>query len=369
VYFFEGNANVFMREFEKGIVVVNATPTSRTVDLGGTFLRIRGTGQDPINDGSSVSRVTVAPYDAAILVRRANEHVSAGSGGSTGSSIGSSTDDGETDTGVSGGGSTGGGSAGSCGAPALSSSDPTTIFVWEDTCVADQWQVRTLSNSGWKTFGGSLSVVGGFSGLQGVELESHDSLSANGNEIAFVLKAGSGVDGFRFKAPGSGEICLTLDDGTSAQVRLGGGAQSASTPVNVRTGAGCGQAQSLSYGEPDYGSMSRVATYLWQDEATGRWSLRVTAGGSDQGQSFTGRVYKAAISNLKRVSLEGKDSVTQTSSTNVNYDLGVIGIWEDGFDFNAASGACVAFGGDAYIGKSMAKVTSPLNLTTLGSCN
>ncbi|MCI0559471.1 MAG: hypothetical protein MN733_13335, partial [Nitrososphaera sp.] len=69
VYLFRGNANVFYRVFEHAVVVVNATPSSRTGALGGTFRRILGTGQDPINDGSSLTSITVAPYDAAILVR------------------------------------------------------------------------------------------------------------------------------------------------------------------------------------------------------------------------------------------------------------------------------------------------------------
>ena len=69
VYLFKGNASVFQRDFENARVVVNATPTARTIDLGGTFQRILGTGQDPINDGSTIRKVTVAPYDAAILVR------------------------------------------------------------------------------------------------------------------------------------------------------------------------------------------------------------------------------------------------------------------------------------------------------------
>ncbi len=71
VYLFEGNANVFMREFENGLVVVNATPKTRTVDLGAPYLRIKGTGQDPLNDGSEVTIVTIAPHDAAILVNPA----------------------------------------------------------------------------------------------------------------------------------------------------------------------------------------------------------------------------------------------------------------------------------------------------------
>ena len=53
----------------------------------------------------------------------------------------------------------------------------------------------------------------------------------------------------------------------------------------------------------------------------------------------------------------------------MTYALNAKGNWEDGFDFNAASGACVEFSGAAYLGQSMVQVSSPLNLTTLGSCN
>jgi hypothetical protein len=68
VYLFEGNADVFRRDFDHAVVVVNATPTARTVELGGTFQRIQGT-QDPINNGAVVTAVTVAPYDSTVLVR------------------------------------------------------------------------------------------------------------------------------------------------------------------------------------------------------------------------------------------------------------------------------------------------------------
>ena len=69
VYLFKGNASIFQRDFENARVVVNATSTAKTVDLGGTFLRIKGTGQDPINNGAQVNKVTINPYDAAILIR------------------------------------------------------------------------------------------------------------------------------------------------------------------------------------------------------------------------------------------------------------------------------------------------------------
>ncbi len=69
VYLFEGNADVFRRDFEGGAVVVNATARERVVELDETMQRIRGTGQDPINNGAKITTVRIAPWDAAILVR------------------------------------------------------------------------------------------------------------------------------------------------------------------------------------------------------------------------------------------------------------------------------------------------------------
>jgi hypothetical protein len=68
VRLFVGNPNVFAREFDRALVVVNATPRAHTVYLGHTYRRIKGT-QDPINNGASVTQVTINPYDAALLVK------------------------------------------------------------------------------------------------------------------------------------------------------------------------------------------------------------------------------------------------------------------------------------------------------------
>lgn len=69
VYLFAGNADVFRRDFEHGIVVVNATPTAQTVNLGGTFRRIKGRQDSTVNNGGSVNQVTIPPHDTAILIR------------------------------------------------------------------------------------------------------------------------------------------------------------------------------------------------------------------------------------------------------------------------------------------------------------
>jgi hypothetical protein len=69
VYVFEGNTNVFRRDFQHGIAIANATPETRTVQLGSTFRRIAGTQDSAVNNGQSVTSVTLPPYDGLLLIR------------------------------------------------------------------------------------------------------------------------------------------------------------------------------------------------------------------------------------------------------------------------------------------------------------
>ncbi|MEE9342156.1 MAG: hypothetical protein V3V12_00820, partial [Gammaproteobacteria bacterium] len=99
VYLFQGNVNVFKREFDQGVVVVNGSPSSKTIDLGKAYQRILGT-QDGVNNGTATSRVTLPAYDGLILVN------APGSGGGSGG-------------GNTGGGNTGGGTTGNTPSLAL----------------------------------------------------------------------------------------------------------------------------------------------------------------------------------------------------------------------------------------------------------
>lgn len=74
VYVFKGNPNLFRRDFDHAVVIVNARNSPQTVELGGEFQRIKGK-QDPINDGSVLKSVTVQPHDAAILVKKNHQGV------------------------------------------------------------------------------------------------------------------------------------------------------------------------------------------------------------------------------------------------------------------------------------------------------
>ena len=53
-YLFKRDADVFQREFEHGMVLANATASSKTISIGPGFRRINGT-QDPVNNGQAVS--------------------------------------------------------------------------------------------------------------------------------------------------------------------------------------------------------------------------------------------------------------------------------------------------------------------------
>ena len=63
-----GNLDLWRRDYEHGIILVNATQTAQTVDLNGTFHKINGSQVPSINDGSEVSQVTIPALDGLILL-------------------------------------------------------------------------------------------------------------------------------------------------------------------------------------------------------------------------------------------------------------------------------------------------------------
>ncbi|EKE07014.1 MAG: hypothetical protein ACD_18C00212G0001, partial [uncultured bacterium] len=61
--------DVWERNFENGIAVVNSTKETQKVDLGGEYEKIHGTEDTKINDGSIVSQVNVKGQDGLILLK------------------------------------------------------------------------------------------------------------------------------------------------------------------------------------------------------------------------------------------------------------------------------------------------------------
>ena len=65
----EGELDVWQRNYENGIVLVNATAKQITISLEGTFKKINGSQDPTINDGSLVTQVSLQPKDGIILLR------------------------------------------------------------------------------------------------------------------------------------------------------------------------------------------------------------------------------------------------------------------------------------------------------------
>lgn len=61
--------NLWRRDFEKGIVLVNSTGDEARIRLGDDFEKLHGTQDSATNDGAVVSRVTLKPTDGLVLLR------------------------------------------------------------------------------------------------------------------------------------------------------------------------------------------------------------------------------------------------------------------------------------------------------------
>lgn len=59
---------VWLREYERGLVVVNTDQVSHQVDLPGTFEKLRGTQDQTVNDGSLVRTLNLPAQDGLILL-------------------------------------------------------------------------------------------------------------------------------------------------------------------------------------------------------------------------------------------------------------------------------------------------------------
>ena len=88
VHVFKGDANVFKREFDRGLVLANATPKSKTIKVGSGYRRIAGNQDSAVNNGRAVTEVTLPPYDGLVLIKTGGGGGGSGSGSSGSGSIG-----------------------------------------------------------------------------------------------------------------------------------------------------------------------------------------------------------------------------------------------------------------------------------------
>jgi hypothetical protein len=127
-------------------------------------------------------------------------------------------------------------------------------------------------------------------------------------------------------------------------------------------------------GPPAYNKSIDNALFVWQDCATGRWSVRAMAGSSTA--TFVGNIGASSpFTNLAGSSIEASDSLTSTSSPpRIAFKLKVGNGGQDGFDFTAASGAgaCLTLESPArpvYYGPGRKVVGPAVELATGGACS
>jgi hypothetical protein len=60
---------VYRRDFQNGIAINNSSGDSQTIPLGGTFRKLKGTQDPTLNDGSTVTSVTIPEDDGIVLLR------------------------------------------------------------------------------------------------------------------------------------------------------------------------------------------------------------------------------------------------------------------------------------------------------------
>jgi Hypothetical glycosyl hydrolase family 15 len=246
---------VWRRDFTNGIALVNPKGNGpQTVQLGGTFVKLKGTQDPSVNDGETVTSVTLQDRDGIILLRTTPASGSStgsvsssgsGSGSSSGSSSGtsSSAGSGSSSTSSSGSSSSTGSSSSSGSSSSTGSSDPVITDPAADTF--GQASVGSVPSSGLTadfkrgsrfalaTQGvlSSLSAYvdgdGGASGTQSLRMEVYqDADGLPGDKVAesndVSIAAGQAAGWVTFSVPNvtlsAGNYWIVLESGDGAGV-------------------------------------------------------------------------------------------------------------------------------------------------------
>lgn len=95
------------------------------------------------------------------------------------------------------------------------------------------------------------------------------------------------------------------------------------------------------YGYPRYNPIDDKNLFIWSNKGTGKWHVRVSAGGGN-GVRYVGRITTSSpITMLNDVFLESSDLVELESDHGIYFDVRVSGKWQDGFDFRVPTGTTV----------------------------
>lgn len=276
-----------------------------------------------------------------------------------------------------------------CGEPDYDKATEKGLFVWKDCTVTntEKWVVRVTGggSSSVINYRGSVESDQDLSNVEHVSFESSDVLdTGNKKKIDYLMKViNAGYDGFSFEFDPSAQVCFNpFISLPGDSVYLGAGRTKRFEPINLVTLEDCTAApvNNPECGKPSYNRGSDKSLFLWKDcVGTGRWHLRVTAGGSP-----TTIAYRAEITSsegftgvTERISIESNDTVDDVTDPNkIDLELKLKKRGEDGIEFGFPAGANTCFrkgtfpeGAQVRLGAD--KVLIPMDefdLDTQGAC-
>ena len=122
------------------------------------------------------------------------------------------------------------------------------------------------------------------------------------------------------------------------------------------------------YGQPEYNASQDKVLFLWQDEISGVWELRATAGGGSA--NYVGSIVAdLPVESVLGVGLESNDILDTSNPLQIDFNLRVSGSGQDGITFQFPDGADLSFNleGDSAplrIGSNQWRVSEvPLDLS------
>ncbi len=127
-------------------------------------------------------------------------------------------------------------------------------------------------------------------------------------------------------------------------------------------------------GIPAQSPGTEAAVFVWKNCTTGKWSMRVTAGGGSK--FYSGSVVSSQpFSTVTPVSVEANDTLNYTTDPRqIVYGLTTTSTYQDGFDFSFPASAAVCFnvnlpaGATVYVGTARTVAGTSFNLANLGAC-
>jgi len=243
--------------------------------------------------------------------------------------------------------------------------DPATnpgIYLQQD-CATGTWELKLAAggSAAWVETIGSISSTTGFAGTSTAGLEADDvvyTLTApDPDVVAFspLRVMNTGTDLVYFQPAAGATVCI---DPGAVTAYLG--AASYTAPFDLATGALCASALPLRCGPVSYSVATETGVFLWEDCATGDWTLRLSAGGSPSWVQSTGSIGSdTGFARITSFSFEGPDNLDTTDPHLASFFMQVINSGQDGIDFapNAGADLCVDTGAVAvYLGASRTPV-------------